>query len=268
MPELPDVESDKRLLDHQARRQVIRRVEVGDGRILRKLSAAEFKRRVLGRRILSSRRHGKHLLAALDQNGWITLHFGMTGALVTCAAEGAPPPFTRLRLDLSGGKSLCYTDPRRLGHIGMAEDADSFIATEKLGPDALDPKLTLARFRAIIAAARGSAKSVLMDQSRIAGVGNIYADEILFQAGLHPELPIRHLNEAAVARLYRALRRVLKEAIARGAGSEHFADRMPASYLLRHRHPGGRCPRCAGTIATLRLGGRTTYYCPRCQPLA
>lgn len=268
MPELPDVEGDKRLLDHQARRQFIRGVEVEDRRILRKLSAAEFKRRVVGRRILSSRRHGKHLLAALDHNEWITLHFGMTGALVACAAEGAPPPYTRLRLDLSGGTSLCYTDPRRLGHVGLAEDAERFIATEKLGPDALDPKLTLARFRAIIAAARGSAKSVLMDQRRVAGVGNTYADEILFQARLHPELPIRRLDEAAVARLHRAMRRVLKEAIARGAGSEHFADRLPASYLLRHRHPGGRCPRCGGPIATLRLGGRTTHYCPRCQPLA
>jgi len=268
MPELPDVENDRRLLDRQARRKVIRTVEVTDERVLRKLSPSEFKRRTIGHRIVSSRRHGKHLLVALDKGGWITLHFGMTGALVPCASEGEPPPFTRLRLELSGGGSLCYTDPRRLGHIGLTEDADQFVAGEKLGPDALDPKLTAARFRAIIEAARGNAKSVLTDQSRIAGIGNIYADEILFQAGLHPELPIRRLDAADVTRLYRAMRRVLKEAIARGAGSENFVDRLPASYLLRHRHPGGRCPRSGGPIAMLRIGGRAAYYCPHCQPLA
>ena len=268
MPELPDVENDRRLLDRQARRKVIRAVEVTDDRTLRKLSQAEFKRRTVGRRILSSRRHGKHLLVALDKGGWITLHFGMTGALVPCAPQGEAPAFTRLRLELSGGGSLCYTDPRRLGHIGLAEDADQFIAAEKLGPDALDPKLTLARFRALVEAARGNAKSVLMDQSRIAGIGNSYGDEILFQARLHPELPIRHLDAADVTRLYRAMRRVLKEAITRGAGSENFVDHLPASYLLRHRHPGGRCPHCGGPIALLRIGGRAAYYCPHCQPLA
>ena len=107
-----------------------------------------------------------------------------------------------------------------------------------------------------------------MDQSRIAGIGNTYGDEILFQARLHPELPIRHLDAEDVTRLYRAMRRVLKEAITRGAGSENFVDHLPASYLLRHRHPGGRCPRCGGPIALLRVGGRAAYYCPHCQPLA
>ncbi|HSY88657.1 MAG TPA: DNA-formamidopyrimidine glycosylase family protein [Verrucomicrobiae bacterium] len=268
MPELPDVENDRRLLDRQARRKIIRAVEVVDDRALRKLSPAEFKRRTVGRRIVSSRRHGKHLLVALDKGGWITLHFGMTGALLPRASQGEAPAFTRLRLELSGGGSLYYTDPRRLGHIGLAEDADQFIAAEKLGPDALDPKLTAARFRTLVEAARGNAKSVLMDQSRIAGIGNTYGDEILFQARLHPELPIRHLDAGDVTRLYRAMRRVLKEAITRGAGSENFVDHLPASFLLRHRHPGGRCPRCGGPIALLRIAGRAAYYCPHCQPLA
>lgn len=268
MPELPDIENDRRLLDRQARRKIIRAVEVADDRVLRKLSPAEFRRGTIGRRIVSSRRHGKHLLVGLDKGGWITLHFGMTGALVACKSESELPPFTRLRLGLSGGSALCYTDPRRLGHIGLAEDADQFIAAERLGPDALDPRLTLARFRTIVEGARGNAKSVLMDQSRIAGIGNTYGDEILFQARLHPELPIRHLDAAAITRLYRAMRRVLKEAVARGAGSENFVDHLPASYLLRHRQTGGHCPRCGGPIAMLRIGGRAAYYCPRCQPLA
>jgi formamidopyrimidine-DNA glycosylase len=98
MPELPDVENDRRLLDRQARRKIIRGVEVLDDRVLRKASPAEFKRRTIGRRIVSSRRHGKHLLVALDKGGWITLHFGMTGALVPCPSQSEAPAFTRLRL--------------------------------------------------------------------------------------------------------------------------------------------------------------------------
>jgi formamidopyrimidine-DNA glycosylase len=267
MPELPDVENYRRYLDRHARRQVVKEVDILDRQVLRKLPASRFRRHVLGARMMSTRRHGKYLLVALDKAGWITFHFGMTGALAYGAAAGERPAYTRLRFDFSNGCYLAYTDPRKLGHIGYAEDADRFIADEKLGPDALDPKLTLTAFRELLRSARGNAKSFLMDQSRIAGVGNIYADEILFQARIHPEMPVRQLGPEQSARLYRDLRRVLKIAIARGAGSENFIDRLPASYLLRYRQKGGHCPRCGTEIQTLRMSGRTTYFCPRCQQL-
>ena len=267
MPELPDVENYKRYLDRHARQQVISGIAVADDRLLGKLSPTRLRRRVVGAQLVSSRRHGKHLLAALDTGGWMTFHFGMTGALAYVEASAEPPPYARLSLAFSNGRSLAFTDPRKLGRVGLADDADRFIAEENLGPDALDPKLSLARFRDIVAGGRGNAKSLLMDQSRIAGIGNIYADEILFQARIHPEKPLRRLTSPEVARLHADLRRVPKIAIARGAGSESFIDKLPASYLLRHRRKGDRCPRCGGPIETLRMAGRTSYFCPRCQSL-
>ncbi|HZT18040.1 MAG TPA: DNA-formamidopyrimidine glycosylase family protein [Dongiaceae bacterium] len=267
MPELPDVENYRFYLDRHAKRQTIRGVEVIDARVLRRLSGPAFRRRVVGARMGESRRHGKHLLVALDKGGWVTFHFGMTGALAAYGGQDERPAYARLSFDFGNGRSLAYTDPRKLGHMGFVEDADRFIAEEKLGPDALAKSLTLKRFRELIAGGRGHVKSLLMDQSRIAGIGNLYADEILFQARLHPELPVSRLTPDEVARLYRDMRRVLKIAVARGAGSEDFLDRLPASYLLRHRGKDERCPRCGGPIQALRMGGRTAYLCPRCQSL-
>jgi formamidopyrimidine-DNA glycosylase len=267
MPELPDVENYRRYLDRHARRRVVKEVDIPDRRVLRKLPASRFRQRVLAARMMSTRRHGKHLLVALDKGGWITFHFGMTGAFAYGAERSEAPAYVRLRFVFSNGDYFAYTDPRKLGHIGFAEDADEFIAGQKLGPDALDPKFTLPAFQDLLASARGNAKSFLMDQSQIAGVGNIYADEILFQARIHPEAPVRQLSKDQTARLHGDLRRVLKIAIARGAGSENFIDRLPASYLLRHRDKDGHCPRCSTAIQTLRMSGRTSYFCPRCQRL-
>ena len=267
MPELPDVENYRRYLERHARRQLVKEIDIPDRRVLRKLPASRFRQRVLDARMTATRRHGKHLLVALDKGGWITFHFGMTGALVYGAGGSAAPAYARLGFRFSNGSYLAYIDSRKLGHIGFAEDADQFVAAEKLGPDALDPKLTLAAFRELLASSRGNAKSFLMDQSRMAGVGNIYADEILFQARIHPEMPVRQLKPEQTARLYASLRRVLRISIARGAGSENFVDRLPVNYLLRHRDKGDHCPRCGSTIQTLRMAGRTAYFCPRCQHL-
>jgi formamidopyrimidine-DNA glycosylase len=152
-----------------------------------------------------------------------------------------------------------------LGRIGLADDADAFFRDEKLGPDALDPAFDLAAFEQAIDGRRRDVKSVLMNQALIAGVGNIYADEILFQARLHPHTPVTSLDERQRAELFAQLKKVLKKAIASGAGAEQSLERLPDDYLLSHRDKGGKCPRCGGPIATLKAAGRTSYYCPRCQ---
>jgi len=108
-------------------------------------------------------------------------------------------------------------------------------------------------------------KSALMDQSLMAGIGNIFADEILFQARVHPATKLDRLEKAEIERLYRAIKDVLETAIAHGAGSEQFLDRLPAGYILPQRKKGGRCPRCGAEIECLKIGGRTSYFCPRCQ---
>jgi formamidopyrimidine-DNA glycosylase len=265
MPELPDVELYKRYLDEHALRQTIERVAVNDARILGQLPAPAFIARLTGNRFEETRRHGKHLLVRLRRDGWLTLHFGMTGDLVYFQDRADDPPYDRVRFDFTGGRHLAYVNRRMLGRVGLADDADAFIRDEDLGPDALDPAFDLAAFEKAIEGRRRDVKSVLMDQALIAGVGNIYADEILFQARLHPHTPVASLDERERAELFRQLKVVLEKAIACGAGAEQALGRLPDDYLLPHRDKQGRCPRCGGPIATLKAAGRTSYYCPRCQ---
>jgi formamidopyrimidine-DNA glycosylase len=188
----------------------------------------------------------------------------MTGALVPFEAMEDEPPYDRVRFDFTEGH-MAYTSVRMLGRVGLAEDAEGFITAERLGPDALDPRFDLAAFRATLAGRKRSVKSALMDQATMAGVGNIYSDEILFQARRHPGTPVRRLDASATEQLFGTVKEVLTTAIKRGAGSEQFLDRLPADYLLPQRRKGGRCPRCGSEVRTLKVSGRTGYYCPGCQ---
>ncbi len=265
MPELPDVEIFRRRLQRHGLERRIAEVAVNDARILDGVSRKRFRDSLAGARLTSTRRHGKHLLAAIDKGGWLTLHFGMTGALVPFDDMDDEPDYDRIRFDFADGGHLAYTSLRMLGKVGLAEDADAFIEKEKLGPDALAPDFDLAAFEAAVEGRRTNVKSVLMDQSAVAGIGNIYADEILFKAGLHPKSRIDKLSKKALRALYRQTRKVLETAIDRGAGSEQFLERLPRSYLLPQRAKDGDCPRCHAPLRTTRVGGRTTYFCPECQ---
>jgi len=267
MPELPDVENYRRYLQQRAMRLPITNVQIADVRVLDGVSEQRFKQCLTGARFSSAQRHGKHLLVHLDSGIWLTMHFGMTGALSFFEDAKSDSRHHRVRFDFDRDRHLAYTDRRLLGRLGLAEngEADVFINSHGLGPDALDPKLTLAKFRDALRGA-GAAKAALMDQGRIAGIGNLYADEILFQAKIHPRTPIAALNSQQTGGLYRAMRQVLKTAIAHSAGSENFSERLPEAYLLRHRDKDGMCPRGHGPLQTLRFYGRTAYYCPDCQP--
>jgi formamidopyrimidine-DNA glycosylase len=264
MPELPDVELYRRTLDAHALHRKILRVVVGDARILGDLTENAFVARLEGNQLQSSRRRGKHLLAQLARGGWLTMHFGMTGSLEYVEPADTDVPYGRVRLDLGDG-SLAYVNKRMLGRVGLADDADAFIAAEGLGPDALDPTFEVATLSAALDGRR-EVKAVLMDQSLVAGIGNLYADEILFQVRLHPKAPGRKLGEAKRSTLLEKIREVLQTAIDCGAGAEQFLEHLPKSYLLPQRHEGGTCPRCRSKLATLKAAGRTSYYCPRCQP--
>ena len=265
MPELPEVELYRRLLNERGLNKRIERVTVLDARILGDLKASELRARLEGGKLLSTHRHGKHLLARVDKNGWLALHFGMTGALHYFEHPEDEPPFERVRLDFAGGGHLAYTNKRMIGRIGIAEDVDGFVAAEGLGPDALDKSFGLAAFKAAVARTKRDVKSVLMDQALVAGIGNIYADEILFQAGIRPDTRRDGLDSKRLERLYRAMREVLETAVERGAGSETSVDRLPRGFLLPERKKGGRCPRCGHPLETFKAGARTGYYCARCQ---
>ncbi|HZV21281.1 MAG TPA: DNA-formamidopyrimidine glycosylase [Hyphomicrobiales bacterium] len=265
MPELPDVEYFKRVVEENGLNRTVKSATVKDARILGQFSAKAFTAHLKGRRLVSVDRRGKHLLVKLNSGGWLTLHFGMSGGLQFVRHLDDEPPFTRVRLDFIGGGSLAYTNKRMLGRVGIAADAANFIAGERLGPDALDPAFDFQAFQAAVEGTKRDVKSVLMDQQIIAGIGNIYSDEILFQARIAPARAIAELSPVELKELFLQVRNVLKTAIACGAGSEQFVERMPKGSLLPERKKGGRCPRCGAPLAIFKVGGRTAYCCPHCQ---
>jgi formamidopyrimidine-DNA glycosylase len=268
MPELPDVELFRRRNRAAFRRWIVR-VALNAPRLLEGVSRAGLVRALEGNRFVSSRRHGKHLFLGLERDGWLALHFGMTGTLVPVASGAEAPPYTRLRIDFGDGGGLAYTSVRLLGRIGLAEDVRAFVAERRLGPDALDRRFDRRAFARVVASRNAATpiKAMLMDQSLVAGIGNIYADEILFQARVHPLTAAKSMTPAKVKAVHSSVGRVLKTAIECRADSAHLAQRLPRGFLLRVRGPGGRCPRCRQHLATFKLARRTGYYCRRCQAL-
>jgi formamidopyrimidine-DNA glycosylase len=266
MPELPDVELFKQHLDATCLGRTIRRVTVNDARIVSGVSPDGLARRLQGARLTQSRRHGKHLLVGLEPRGWLAMHFGMNGSLRHFAAGEDDPPYDRVRFDFAEDHHLAYVNPRLLGRVGLTTDPAFFIAEEGLGPDALDPYFDSAAFERALGGRKRDLKSLLMDQAVIAGIGNIYSDEILFQARLHPRDSSDRLTAGATRRLFNCTKRVLQTAVDAGAGAEWLVDRLPRSFLIPHREKDGECPRCGGKIVAAKFSGRTAYYCPRCQP--
>jgi formamidopyrimidine-DNA glycosylase len=260
MPELPDVETFKRYADATCLHKTIRSVSVEAADLLQGVSARRLAERLRDRSLESGRRHGKHLFLAIAGDGWLVLHFGMTGRLDYAGDDGDPPDYTRLLLRFANGYRLAYVAPRKLGLIALTEDVDDFVAEHDLGPDALD--LDEAGLRAQAAGRRGQVKAWLMDQSAMAGVGNVYSDEILLRAGLHPRRKVRDLSDDQIGRLHRALHEVLEAAIRAKADP----DAMPDDFILPQREDGAPCPRCGGEIRAVKAAGRTAYYCPECQP--
>jgi formamidopyrimidine-DNA glycosylase len=265
MPELPEVEIFTRVVRDHCRGRTIERVAVTDPLILEGVAPAALERRLAGAPIRAAERYGKHLLILFSRAGALAMHFGTNGSLEPVSPAAAAPRYTRLQLHFAGGGGLAYVNPRRLGRVSLCDSPAAFAAANRLGPDALDPTLDLPRFAALLAKSRRDLKALLMDQQRLAGIGNIYSDEILFQARLHPGAVASALGGEEGARLFHAMRETLATAIRCGAGSEQMTERLPKDFLLPHRHPGGRCPRCGTALGVLKRGGRTGYYCPRCQ---
>jgi formamidopyrimidine-DNA glycosylase len=259
MPELPEVEIFKRYLDATSLHQRIADVDVRNSYILKESSARELARGLKGRRFELSRRHGKHLFVRADDRLWLRLHFGMTGSLGYFKNDEPAPRHARVIFIFANNHRLAFDDQRQFGQIGLLKDVDEFLKKRALGPDAL--KIGLTEFKKIAGKRRGAVKSILLDQELIAGIGNIYADEILFRAHMHPATEISRLNDKLLTKLFRATHYVLERAIAAKAA----VNQMPKSWLLSHRGKGGECPRCGRKLMSAKVGGRTAWFCPHCQ---
>ncbi len=261
MPELPDVEVWRKYVDATALHHEITNIEIRAPDMLVGISPRLLAARMRDNRLEVTKRHGKYLFIGLNNGFWLTLHFGMTGRLSYFKHSRTIPAHTRLFIAFSNGFHLAYDCQRKLGRIALTVNPDTFVRQQGLGVDALDPDLTVDTLVRLLRKRHGAIKAILMDQHLIAGIGNLYADEILFQAHIHPQCCAGELNDHSLHKVFRAMRRVLQMAIERGADP----DRLPASWLLLSRHRGGACPRCRAGLSRIKVSGRTSYVCPRCQ---
>jgi formamidopyrimidine-DNA glycosylase len=259
MPELPEVEAFKRYLDKTSLHHRIDDVDVRNRYILKNISEGQLARELKGRRFESSRRHGKHLFVCTDNKLWLRLHFGMTGSLEYSKNNEQTPRHARVLFAFANKHRLAFDDQRQFGQVGLLKDVDEFLKTHALGPDAL--KIDLAEFRKILGRHRGAVKSILLNQKLIAGIGNIYADEILFRARMHPATEMSRLGDKALTKLFQGTHYILQKAIAAKAD----VNQMPKSWLLPHRRKHGKCPRCGSVLKSLPIGGRTAWFCSHCQ---
>lgn len=274
MPELPEVEHARRRLSRLAGERVTR-ATAHDAIVLGSQRKLAFRRGVESRAIERVERRGKSLLVHLSGDGGLALHLGMTGSLVLADRGAARSRFARVTLDLESGTALHFDDPRKLGRLyaGPLADARRVAKHDTLGPDAG----TLAHARALSArfeGARVAIKTGLLDQSRIAGLGNIHAGEALFLAGLHPMRIAGGLATREWQRLFAGIRETLDRALAEldhldetGEPLVYVSAGGPNRFLVYDRE-GQPCPRCAAKIVRHVHGGRSTYLCTRCQPSA
>ena len=268
MPELPEIESLRRyLVAERVAGRVVSGVDAGWPGAGGASDAVADLGGLPGRRIESVERHGKQMVVALDR-GVLGLHMGMTGRLVVMKPDAEPLRYARYTFHLDDGRRIELDDARRWAAVRLAGSAGDLIGN--LGPDALDPRFTAARFAARIGCRRAAIKPLLMDQSVLAGVGNIYADESLHRAGISPTRRAHRISRARLERLHGAVVETLESAVRFIAGHpgadgspfvvDAYDDRMRLSRRIR-----APCPSCGIPIRSRRLGGRTAYYCPGCQ---
>lgn len=272
MPELPEVETIRRRLAPRVEGRVLARVQISDPRWTRPLTPVAMEAALTGRRVERLGRRGKYLVWELDGDVFLAQHLRMTGAILH--DPPVEPAHARVRIDFDDGHRLVVDDPRRFGTGELARsraELDAFFAA-RLGPEPFDEAFTPDWLRTIGRTSRAPVKAFLLDQRRVAGVGNIYADEALFRAGVHPLRPARRLTRAQWEAVHGAVIEALKAGIAAdGASIDDYRDPdgVRGSFqdeFLVHRRAGEPCPRCGTTVRKLVAAGRGTYVCERCQP--
>jgi formamidopyrimidine-DNA glycosylase len=273
MPELPEVETVARGLREVLPGKRIIGVRLGKTDFIE--NPAELEQQLPGRRISNVRRFGKFLIIDLDPAGRVgpaisfLIHLGMTGQMIACPAEARIEPHTHAFFSLDDGRELRYTDIRRFGRMRLLANGDQEKILGTLGLDPLEASES--DFQTRIAARRARVKGLLLDQHVLRGMGNIYTDESLFRARIHPKRLGASLKNEESHHLFRAVRAVLTEAIRlRGSSVSDYVDSngQPGEFQLRHRvyqREGKKCVRCGAKIRRTIVAGRSSYFCPKCQ---
>jgi formamidopyrimidine-DNA glycosylase len=272
VPELPEVETVARDLDARLPGRTIERVTVLWPRTVQRPALDAFCARLAGRTVQHVGRRGKFVVIALDQGDRLLVHLRMTGRLLIEPADAPAGPHTRVVFALDRGERLRFDDARKFGRMLLLHPAEFGAFSAALGAEPLDAALDLPAFARLLDR-RARVKALLLDQRSLAGVGNIYADEALFRAGVHPARAACTLTPAELERLYGALRAVLATGVDyRGTSTSTYLDALGQrgrfqERLLVYRRAGQPCSRCGTSLARAVVGGRTSTFCPRCQPL-
>ena len=267
MPELPEVETIKRDLEKVVLGKKIREVCIHHPAVIREPSPEKFKKGIEGAMVKNILRKAKVLILELSNGKSLVIHLKMTGQLVFPGGGKV----SRVSFHFSGGGILDFNDQRLFGELRLLDDWRKLKFIQELGPEPFD--LSLAEFKSKLFAKKTKTKPLLLDQTFISGIGNLYAAEVLFRAKIHPERPASSLSDKEKERLFREIKDVLNEAIRYGGSSVDDYVRVsgkPGDYASRHKvyaRDGKPCLVCKTPIKRIALGGRGTFFCPKCQIL-
>lgn len=259
MPELPDVEIFRRYFNSTALHKKITSLEVESAKVLEGVGIKELRERLQGASFTDSARHGKHLFARLSDGGWLRFHFGMTGFFKYYKEAAAAPGHPRLICTFDNGYNLAWDSQRLLGRISLVRSPEEYVKENHLGPDALE--ISKEDFCTRLQKKKGMIKTALMAQNVVAGLGNVYSDEVLFQSRLHPQTKTGALATEKLGQIHGTMQEVLQSVIHSGIHPEEMPDR----FLTAHRGRDNECPVCRAELEKIKISGRTSYLCPRCQ---
>ncbi|MFX1364938.1 MAG: DNA-formamidopyrimidine glycosylase [Promethearchaeota archaeon] len=257
MPELPEVETFKRYLDKTSLNQTIKNIKVTDDRVLN-IDESYLKKTVINNKFESSTRHGKYILINIGKR-YLIFHFGMTGDIKYFNKKEHEPKYSKVIFQFNNDFNLAYISLRMFGKLDIAESIEEFKKKKKLGPDAY--KMNFDQFKEALRRRTGIVKTLLLEQSFVAGIGNIYSDEILFKTKVHPKTKIDSLSESKINELYTNIKEVLRF----GIDKKGDLNTYPDHFLIAHRKKDEYCPTCKSEIKRLEISGRHGFYCPNCQ---
>ena len=259
MPELPDVILEQRNFKKHFLKKTIKNIEIKAPKLLPSGSEKTFIKTLIGEVFTRCEQHGKHLFLATSGKMGVALHFGMTGTLSYGKSIDEAPSYNCMTIEFEKD-FLFYSDRRRLGKLSLVGSMDELIKEHKLGPDAL--KVGLKEFQEILSAKTGKIKPVLLDQSLVAGLGNVYIDEVLWQARIHPESSVKAFTDKEFKLIHSKIAPILEKAIELDGERGEFPK---GKYLISHREEGELCPRDKEKLIVKSVGGRTTFFCNECQ---
>ncbi len=273
MPELPEVETIKRVIEPQIQGRMITKVAVRRPEVAAYPEADEFCRRLTGQTVSHMSRQGKFLIIHLENKERIVLHLRMTGGLLLAPAQCPEEKYTHVVFSLDNGTELRFSDMRRFGRFWLLreEETDTCTGMDKLGLDPLAPACNAEYLSSHLSKRRKAIKECLLEQTIIAGIGNIYSDEILFTAGIYPARPANSLKQTEWERLAEAIPERIAYFIEKNAiTAEEYLETKGRDYrntpfLQVYGHGGSPCPKCRETLCRMVIGGRSSVYCPVCQ---